>query len=158
MKYCTVAKAVGWDRPICVEVNGSARCLRSAAFSINSGCRFLDITMCRRLRKRRVFYFVPSYLFSTRMLFVTCRYTRHVPVHKASYLFEKKRKKKKKRKESSRGADMSRSRKFLPKKRNGLRCTDACVHHHSPSTFYDWYPHISLIVVLACFVLSGIHF
>ena len=46
-----------------------ARRLRSAAGSINSGRLFLnssrpflDVTFCRRLRKRRVFDLVPSYL------------------------------------------------------------------------------------------------
>ena len=71
MKYCTVAKTMGRDKPTCVEVNSSARPRRlcSAAGSINSGCLFLnsgppflDVTLCRRLRKRRVFDLVPSYL------------------------------------------------------------------------------------------------
>ena len=45
MKYCTVTKSMGRERPICVEVNG---CARTAAEPI-------AIAMGRSLRKRRVF-------------------------------------------------------------------------------------------------------
>ena len=42
MKYCTVAKSMGWDRPLSVEVNGGARRLRSAAGLYNSGRNILE--------------------------------------------------------------------------------------------------------------------
>ena len=64
MKYWTVAKSMGWGRPIWTSVV-RARRLRSAAGSINSGRHILAFTM-RRLRKRRVFDFVPSYLKNLR--------------------------------------------------------------------------------------------
>ena len=59
MKYCTVTKPmVGVGRFERLR----ARRLRSMAGSINSGRHLLDFTMCRALRKRRVFDFVPNYL------------------------------------------------------------------------------------------------
>ena len=62
MTYCTVAKTMGWDRPICVRLRVHVACALRPSQSIKFRLPYSWITMRRSLRKRRVFDFVPSYL------------------------------------------------------------------------------------------------
>ena len=64
MKYCTVAKSMGRERPISVEVNGCmcARRLRSPAGLITSDRHILDSRCADRCANDAVFDFGPSHL------------------------------------------------------------------------------------------------
>ena len=138
MKYCPVAKTVGWDRPICVKVNGRRAACALRPFRSILVAVFLTSRWAEGCANDEFFTSFRA-TFLVHACFLSPVDTRGVYQSTKQAVFLKEKKRTKKERKLS-GADMSRLRKFLPKKKK--------------KTVYVAQMHVCIIIRLALFTIE----